>query len=161
MPINTGTPHDKLCNTLARIISNTGQEVFRECRLPNNRIADVLARSASGLIEIFEVKTELKSSMIASAWRKYRAWSNRLSIVYLAEEPFRIVEFARGLSAYKDFVDVGIYYSDGDHLACHRIAGLRTLNAPLRRQLHEGLTRAKTVGGTGSLLTLVNSLGPK
>jgi hypothetical protein len=54
--------------------------VSREQRLPNGKVADLLVREVNGDLSIYEVKTELKASLIEAAQNKYAMFCHRLYI---------------------------------------------------------------------------------
>ena len=72
--------HHEAAEYLATMMRSRGLSVRREVPLPSGKIADVLVQDNDGKLSIYEVKTELKASLIEAAQRKYAHWCHRLYI---------------------------------------------------------------------------------
>lgn len=72
--------HAEACEMVARFAERSGHVAWREVRLPNRRIADVLIQTGSGNLEIVEVKLEWKDSLASEAHSKYWHYCHRLWI---------------------------------------------------------------------------------
>lgn len=69
--------HEEMITLLRRRLSKGADITMVECRLPNQKIADIRVQRRSGTT-IFEVKTILKESLIVSAYEKYHAYCHYL-----------------------------------------------------------------------------------
>lgn len=70
--------HHEAADILADLLREHGNYVDREHRLPSGVIADLFVITPQGIIEIYEIKTLLKSSLLDNARKKYAHWCNRL-----------------------------------------------------------------------------------
>ncbi len=70
--------HSQAADMLADEARINGYHAFREFKLPNGKIADVLVRDSRYLISIFEVKTRFEPRLLDEAEAKYGQWCNRL-----------------------------------------------------------------------------------
>jgi hypothetical protein len=61
--------------------------IASEYRLPNNRIADVIAVTTMGTLVIWEVKTRWRASELGEAWDKYSRYCDQLWLVSLSLSP--------------------------------------------------------------------------
>jgi len=68
--------------------------LFARCeyRLPHGRIADIIAIENNGELSIFEVKTTVKDSLLASAYEKYSPYCHRLYIAAPDLQPHHTID---------------------------------------------------------------------
>ena len=76
--IATDRLHHGWCDHLAAYLNTIHPRVEREVRLPDGRIADIVAQSSYSDIIIVELKTLWKPSYAASALEKYGHWCHWL-----------------------------------------------------------------------------------
>lgn len=72
--------HDEGRDALARYLRELGFRVWTEHTLPNGKIADVIALDPYDECYIFEVKTELKTSLAGAAFDKYSRYCDYLTV---------------------------------------------------------------------------------
>jgi hypothetical protein len=72
--------HTELEVRCCEYVESLGYKPLVNVRLPNGRIADIIYIASHRQIEIIEVKTALKPSLVEEAVKKYLPYTNRLYI---------------------------------------------------------------------------------
>jgi hypothetical protein len=72
--------HTELEVRCCEYVESLGYKPLVNVRLPNGRIADIIYIASHRQIEIIEVKTALKPSLVEEAVKKYLPYTNRLFI---------------------------------------------------------------------------------
>lgn len=85
--------HRELKATVAAYLRKGGFTVHEEYKLPNGRIADIIATSKDGSTIIIEVKTELSHVWMSDVLRKYDAYASAL---YVATDKKSIEVYLKG-----------------------------------------------------------------
>jgi len=85
--------HQEYKKTIIELCHKNAWQVYEEVRIPNNKIADILALNRIACIYIFEIKTTINFSLINEAIQKYKSYCDSL---YIVADNTEIREMMRG-----------------------------------------------------------------
>lgn len=132
--------HHEARDITAAILRERGGTASTEHKLPSGKICDVFHVSAEGIIEIFEVKTTIKPSLLDDARSKYAHWCNRLWVVVPAAT-YQHVRLVTDEGCWRSGREmIGLMGVCHDALYALRTPCEQTIHPKLRQALLETLT---------------------
>jgi hypothetical protein len=117
--------HDACIAAIVERERDRSRAIAAEYRLPNGRIADVIAISSLGTITIWEVKTRWRASELGEAWDKYARYCDQLWFVSLAlvDADWRVFGAVTAFGDRTGTAGIMSYLGGQPHVyrcACHR-----------------------------------------
>lgn len=141
---NRDLSHDEAAQLLYQDALRAGLRAAREVLLPNGRIADVVVINAKHHVTIYEVKTELKASLVATTFEKYWPFANYLWLAIPNMSAQRVQPLLWQMCDFPSARQVGIVgvYREANAVhrdaTWHRIPEVRLINIEPRL---DGITR--------------------